>query len=66
MGEKEEETDHNEQPWVGVDHLGLVASLQVPEDRGIIEVGQVDHVLALLEFGWVNSTHISGLKPGGI
>ena len=32
-----------------MDHLGLVAGLQVPEDRGIVEVGQVDHVLALLK-----------------
>ena len=32
-----------------MDHLGLVASLQVPEDGGIVEEGQVDHVLALLE-----------------
>ena len=32
-----------------MDHLGLVAGLQVPEDGSIIEVGQVDHVLALLK-----------------
>ena len=49
-----------------MDHLGLVASLQVPEDRGIIEEGQINHVFALLEFGWVNSTHISSFKPGGV
>ena len=61
MVDKEEETDHNEQPRVGVDHLSLVAGLQVPEDGSIVEEGQVDHVLALLELGWVNSTHISGL-----
>ena len=66
MGDKEEETDHNEQPRVGVDHLSLVAGLQVPEDGGIVEEGQVDHVLALLELGWVNSTNVSRLKPGGI
>ena len=41
--------NHNEKPRIGVDHLGLVAGLQVPEDRGIVEVGQVDHVLALLK-----------------
>ena len=41
--------NHNKEPRVGVDHLGLVTGLQVPEDRGIIEVGQVDHVLALLK-----------------
>ena len=32
-----------------MDHLGLVASLQVPEDRRVVEESQVDHVLALLE-----------------
>ena len=31
---------------VGVDHLGLVARLQVPEDGGVVEESQVDHVLA--------------------
>ena len=32
-----------------MDHLGLVTGLQVPEDGGIVEVGQVHHVLALLK-----------------
>ena len=41
--------NHNEESRIGVDHLRLVAGLQVPEDRGIVEVGQVDHVLALLK-----------------
>ena len=49
-----------------MDHLSLVAGLQVPEDGGIVEEGQVDHVLALLEFGRVDATNISGLKPGYI
>ena len=49
---------------VGVDQLGLVTSLQVPEDGSVIEEGQVDHVLALLKLGWVNSTHFSCLEPG--
>ena len=49
-----------------MDHLSLVAGLQVPEDRCIVEEGQVDHVLALLEFGRVNSTNLSRLKPEGI
>ena len=34
---------------VGVDQLGLVTSLQVPENGSVIEIGQVDHVLALLK-----------------
>ena len=41
--------NNNKETRVGVDHLGLVTSLQVPEDRSIIEEGQVDHVLALLK-----------------
>ena len=36
-----------------MDHLGLVAGLQVPEDGGVVEESQVDHVLALLELGWL-------------
>merc|ERR1712223_2278739 len=55
---------HNyEETRVGVDHLGLVASLQVPEDGGIVEEGQVDHVLALLELGRVHPAHL-GLLVG--
>ena len=46
---------------VGVDHLGLVAGLQVPEDGGVVEVGQVDHVLALLELGRVHPADELGL-----
>ena len=34
---------------VGMDQLGLVTSLQVPEDGSVIEIGQVDHVLALFK-----------------
>ena len=41
-----------------MDHLGLVAGLQVPEDGGVIEEGQVDHVLALLKLGRVDSTDL--------
>ena len=39
---------------VGMDHLGLVAGLQVPEDGGVVEEGQVHHVLALLKLGRVH------------
>ena len=58
--------DHHKEARISVDHLRLVARLQVPEDGGIVEEGQVDHVLALLEFGRVDATNISGLKPGYI
>ena len=41
-----------------MDHLGLVASLQVPEDRSIVKESEVDHVLALLELGRVDPAHL--------
>merc|ERR1719270_3207838 len=53
--------NNNEETRVGVDHLGLVTSLQVPEDRSIIEEGQVDHVLALLKLGWIDLANLGGL-----
>ena len=42
---------HNEEARVGVDHLGLVSGLQIPEDGRVVEEGQVDHVLTLLKLG---------------
>ena len=48
-----------------MDHLGLVASLQVPEDGGIVEEGQVDHVLALLKLWGVDTTNVTCLEPVG-
>ena len=48
---------------VGMDQLGLVSGLQVPEDRCVIEVGQVDHVLALLKLRGVDTTDLTSLKP---
>ena len=48
---------HAEQARVGVDQLGLVPGLQVPEDRGIIEECQIGHVFALLEFWRVDLSH---------
>ena len=50
--------NHYEETRVGMDHLGLVASLQVPEDRSIIEEGQVDHVLHLLKLRRVDLAHL--------
>merc|ERR1719494_880230 len=54
--------DHDEEARVGVDQLGLVPGLQVPEDGGVVEVGQVDHVLALLELGRVDTTNLASLE----
>jgi hypothetical protein len=42
-----------------VDELALVAALQVVEDGSVVEVGQVDHVVALLELGRVHLTDLS-------
>ena len=41
-----------------MDHLGLITGLQIPEDRSVIEEGQVDHVLAFLKLGRVNPAHL--------
>jgi len=53
--------NNNEETRVGVDKLGLVSGLQVPEDRGVIEEGQVDHVLDLLELGRIDFADLSSL-----
>ena len=43
-----------EEPGVGVDELVHVANSQVPQDRGVVEVGQVGHVLAAVELRGVD------------
>jgi len=53
--------NNHEKTRVGVDHLGLVSCLQVPEDGSIIEEGQVDHVLNFLELGWIDLATLSSL-----
>ena len=45
-----------------MDHLALVPGLQVPEHRGIVEEGQVDHVFALLKLGRVHSSNLTGFQ----
>merc|ERR1719208_64450 len=52
--------NNHEETRVGMDHLGLVSGLQIPEDRSVIEEGQVDHVLALLKLRRVDLAHLSG------
>merc|ERR1719412_967422 len=54
--------DNHEKTRVSMDQLALVASLQIPEDRSIVEEGQVDHVLALLELGRVDLANLSALQ----
>ena len=55
-------TYHNKETRVGVDHLCLISGLQVPEDGGIVEESQVDHVLALLKLWRVHTAHVRGLQ----
>ena len=37
-----------------IDELGLVSRPEVVKDRGLVEVGQVGHVLTLLKLGRVD------------
>merc|ERR1719323_1571537 len=53
--------NNHEETRVGVDHLSLVSGLQVPEDRSIIEEGQVDHVLNLLKLRRIDFANLSSL-----
>jgi hypothetical protein len=54
--------DNHEKTRVSMDQLALVAGLQIPEDRSVIEEGQVDHVLALLKLGWIDFANLSALE----
>ena len=45
-----------------MDHLGLITRLQVPKHRGVIEEGEVDHVLAFLELGRVDFSNKGALE----
>ena len=56
---------YHKQARVGVDHLGLVSCLQVPEDRCVVEEGQVDHILALLKLWGVDTTNVTSLESAG-
>jgi hypothetical protein len=54
--------DNAEETRIGVDEPGLEADLQVVEDRGIIEISQVGHVLTFLELGRVDLANLFGLE----
>ena len=45
-----------------VDHFGLVARLEVPQHRRLVQVGQVGHVLALFELGRVHLGDLVALE----
>ena len=48
-----------DQKLTSVDQLGLVTPLQVVEDGGVVEVGQVDHVVAFLKLWRVDLANLS-------
>ena len=45
-----------------IDELAQVAVLEVPEDRGVVEVREAGHVLAFLELGRVDLRHLPLLE----
>ena len=47
-----------EEARVGVDKLVDISNPQVPQDRGVIEVGQVGHVNAAVELGRVDLSNL--------
>lgn len=49
-----------------VDELGVVTLLQVVEDRSIVEVGQIGHVLAFLVLGRVHLLELVLLEVLGL
>ena len=57
---------HAEQARVGVDELGLVAGLEIPQDGRVIEVRHVGHVLTLLHLGRVDLLELGGLEGLGL
>merc|ERR1712018_758455 len=54
--------DNTEETRVGIDKLSLESDIQVVEDRSIIKVSQVSHVLDLFELGWIDLPNFSDLK----
>ena len=50
---------HNhKQARVGVNHLWLITTFQVPENRSIIEKSQIDHVFAFLKFRRIDFAYL--------
>jgi hypothetical protein len=43
-----------EEPGVGVDEVGHVSRVEVMDDRSLVEVRQLGHVVGLVEFGGVH------------
>ena len=49
---------NTEETRVGIDKLVDVSHFQVPEHRGVVQVGQVGHVLAAVKLGRVHLPHL--------
>ena len=43
--------NHHKEAGIRMDHLRLVTGLQVPEDGGVVKIGQIHHVLAFFKLG---------------
>lgn len=41
-----------------IDESGVVSLLEVVQDRGLIQAGELRHVLHLAEFGWVHLLNV--------
>ena len=57
---------YTEESRVGVDQLGHVARLQVPQDSSLVEVGHVGHIFELLHLGRVDLHHLGRLEGLGL
>ena len=53
---------NTEETRVGVDELILVPNNRVPQDAGIIKVGQARHVIGAVELRWVDLTNLISLE----
>jgi hypothetical protein len=43
-----------------VDEFALVSALEVPENGGVVEIGEVGHVLALFKLGRIHGNRALG------
>jgi hypothetical protein len=57
---------NTEQARVGVDELILVPHNRVPQDAGIIEVGQARHVIRAVKLGRIHLPHLVLLENLGL
>lgn len=64
LGSEGRERDSPSLPYV--DELGVVTLLQVVEDRSIVEVGQIGHILGFLILGRVHLLQLVLLEVPGL